>query len=398
MRGYVSLPQFRAPGPLDFSGLNQGIEAVGQKLEKNRLLDQNKAIGSAIQSGGYGDGADAAFAQGNVSLGTQLAGIESAGEDREFNRNRLLTQDRRAAAADARSQELHGLNVQKVKDDMEERFNTRLGVISNAIKGASPEAQTAMWQKVIESHPKMGETLQKYGIDPADVNAGTDFFIAQARGLPTPEKPQYEFTKYGVGNKGTGEITPYGQGSVGADPDRVKLEQDLRKEYAALSKDYRSIQEGADRVKVGANLNNAVGDLSLIFGYMKLLDPGSVVREGEFANAENAQGVPDRIRNVWNKIVAGERLNPDTRQEFVAAAQELANAQTERQNRISKQFHGIATEAGLDPERIIMDFGSGEGSPGSGGKSPFPDYPNARQAPDGNWYVEQNGQYFRIDQ
>lgn len=154
----------------------------------------------------------------------------------------------------------------------------------------------------------------------------------------------------------------------------VELEQSLRKEFAGLSKDYRSIQEGADRVKVGANLNNAVGDLSLIFGYMKLLDPGSVVREGEFANAENAQGVPDRIRNVWNKIVAGERLNPETRQEFVGAAKELAGAQTQRQNKIIEQFRGIAADAGLDPERIIMDFGSSEPPPppplGAGGQNP----------------------------
>ncbi len=34
----------------------------------------------------------------------------------------------------------------------------------------------------------------------------------------------------------------------------------------------------------------------------------------------------------------------------------------------------------------------------SGGKSPFAQYPSAQQAPDGHWYVQQNGKYFRIDQ
>jgi hypothetical protein len=149
-----------------------------------------------------------------------------------------------------------------------------------------------------------------------------------------------------------------------ADPvEGAKFEQDLREEYAALSKNFRSVQEGVDRVEAGAKLNNAVGDLSLIFGYMKLLDPGSVVREGEFANAENAQGVPDRIRNVWNKIIAGERLNPSTRQEFVAAAKELGTSQMERQSRLTEQFRGISADAGVDPERVIMDFGPKKEAP-----------------------------------
>lgn len=30
-------------------------------------------------------------------------------------------------------------------------------------------------------------------------------------------------------------------------------------------------------------------------------------------------------------------------------------------------------------------------------KSPFPEHPDARRAPDGNWYVQRNGQYFRVD-
>jgi hypothetical protein len=41
----------------------------------------------------------------------------------------------------------------------------------------------------------MATNLQKYGIDPADINAGTDFFIAQARGLTTPKASEYKTFK-----------------------------------------------------------------------------------------------------------------------------------------------------------------------------------------------------------
>ena len=50
---------------------------------------------------------------------------------------------------------------------------------------------------------------------------------------------------------------------------------------------------------------------------MKMLDPTSVVREGEFATAQNATGVPERIRNSFNKAMSGERLGQKQRTKFI---------------------------------------------------------------------------------
>jgi hypothetical protein len=59
-------------------------------------------------------------------------------------------------------------------------------------------------------------------------------------------------------------------------------------------KDFIQVRDGYERVQTGANLANGQGDLSLLFGYMKMLDPNSVVRETEFSNAESAMGYPSR--------------------------------------------------------------------------------------------------------
>jgi len=185
----VNLPAFRAPGPLNFSGLNQGIDAVGKKLEKNRLLDQNKAIGSAIQADGYGGGADAAFAQGNLTVGGQLAGLESADEDRDFNRNRLLAQDARSAASDARSRELHGLKMQEAKTGLRDKLVSRVSGIAQLIKAETdPSRKAQMVQSLINSNPRMGQELSKLGLDPANPDAAMDMIIAEAQGLTSPTK------------------------------------------------------------------------------------------------------------------------------------------------------------------------------------------------------------------
>ena len=84
---------------------------------------------------------------------------------------------------------------------------------------------------------------------------------------------------------------------------------------------------------------------------MKMLDPGSVVREQEFANAQNAAGIPDRIRNVYNQALKGNRLNPTQRREFLAEARNLASSAQSRVTNATREYQGIAEEYGYDTTR-----------------------------------------------
>jgi hypothetical protein len=81
--------------------------------------------------------------------------------------------------------------------------------------------------------------------------------------------------------------------------------KDLRKEFVSASGEFVKIRDAFKRIQVSAQDPSAAGDLALIFNYMKMLDPGSVVRESEFATAANAAGVPDRVRNTFNRILRG---------------------------------------------------------------------------------------------
>ena len=44
---------------------------------------------------------------------------------------------------------------------------------------------------------------------------------------------------------------------------------------------------------------------------MKTLDPQSVVREGEFATAENSTGIFKKYWNAYNRLVKGEKLTEE---------------------------------------------------------------------------------------
>lgn len=134
----------------------------------------------------------------------------------------------------------------------------------------------------------------------------------------------------------------------------------LRKELASRSKDFTDIRDAIGRVR--ASKDDAAGDIALIFNYMKMLDPGSVIRESEFATAENAAGVPQRVRVTWNKLKAGERLAPEQRELFKNQAEALFQDQAKRQTNLIESFGGIADRWGLDKRDIFADLEPDTGS------------------------------------
>jgi len=90
--------------------------------------------------------------------------------------------------------------------------------------------------------------------------------------------------------------------------------------------DYKNVVISYNTISSAAKNPSAAGDLSLIFQYMKVLDPGSTVREGEFANAQNAASVPDRIRNMFNNWQKGQRLDEKQREDFITQAKKIVDA------------------------------------------------------------------------
>lgn len=132
------------------------------------------------------------------------------------------------------------------------------------------------------------------------------------------------------------------------------IEEGLRKELIGLSKDFRTIRDSYARVEASAKDPSAAGDLALIFNYMKILDPGSVVRESEFANAQNSAGVPEIVRARYNAVLRGERLSDVTRADFLSRAQDLYAAQSGINAQLEKQYRRLAESAGVSPENVTF--------------------------------------------
>lgn len=130
----------------------------------------------------------------------------------------------------------------------------------------------------------------------------------------------------------------------------------LRKEFDALPevKQFKEVSTAFDKIQRAAKVPSAAGDLSLIFGYMKMLDPGSTVREGEFANAQNAGGVGDRIVAQYNRVKDGERLSGDQRADFLRQAEELYSAQGANYSSAAERYRGLAKKSGIPEDDVAV--------------------------------------------
>jgi hypothetical protein len=240
-----------------------------------------------------------------------------------------------------------------------------------AVQGTPQEATPVVKSSGAFDPNKFMQTAIAAGANPEDVSA----FIKSVQG---------ERTKLGQGDvlvDASGKVVAQGE----AKPEKVDLgnavafvdpktlqviktmpkaqegggnfsqENTLRSQYLTQTQSYTGIAQAFNKISAAAKDPSAAGDLSLIFGYMKILDPASVVREGEFATAQNAAGIPTQVSNMYNKVISGERLSETQRADFINQARNLVKSQKGQLDNFNNVYKDIATNYKLDPEKIIID-------------------------------------------
>jgi hypothetical protein len=188
------------------------------------------------------------------------------------------------------------------------------------------------------------------------VDAGqADIAYGEALKRMQPQAPQAPI-KVGAGETLLDPVTmqPVYQGAPDVQ-DQFGNEKDLYAQYAAADpvKIYETVKGGYERVRQSAALQSGAGDMGLIYGYMKMLDPGSVVRESEFAMAAQAGSYGEQIQGLVSRLVNGERLPETVRQQFVQAADGIYSETAANLGNINDQFSTRAQNYGVDPTMFV---------------------------------------------
>ena len=209
--------------------------------------------------------------------------------------------------------------------------------------GANPEDVSAFIKSIQGERTKLGQ---------GDVLVDASGKVV-AEGQSKPDKVDLGNAVAFVDPKTLQVIRTIPKGQEGGS--NFSQENTLRSQYLTQTQPYTGIAQAFNKISAAAKDPSAAGDLSLIFGYMKILDPASVVREGEFATAQNAAGIPTQVSNMYNKVISGERLSETQRADFINQARNLVKSQKGQLDNFNSVYKDIATNYKLDPEKIIID-------------------------------------------
>jgi hypothetical protein len=146
-------------------------------------------------------------------------------------------------------------------------------------------------------------------------------------------------------------------------PDRSPEEEreastEIRKEFNALQpvKDFANRQGALGIIQGSAQEPSPAGDLALIFAYMRMLDPGSVVRESEFQLAASAGSLPQRAQAAYDQIMTGRRLTEQQRQDFINRSRTLYQGAEQQFGRLYDDYKARAERANLNIQDALVDY------------------------------------------
>lgn len=204
---------------------------------------------------------------------------------------------------------------------------------------------------------RTGEGQKPMSINDQLVDPATGEVIGDYRDPIAPPDRKYETDPAGIPRYiDTGEpVFPGVEAPQEFGGDQFDTESKLRTEYQGQQgyKDFNQQTQAYQRVLDSAQNASPAGDLALIFNYMKVLDPGSVVRESEFATAAASGAFGDRIQAAVQQVTSGERLSDTMRKDFVTRAGDLYRGASEIYGGLNERFSTLAQGYGIDPARVV---------------------------------------------
>jgi hypothetical protein len=232
-------------------------------------------------------------------------------------------------------------------------------------------------QKLQQSDPKYQTELQKSQIELQNLREPKMTPAEQATNAREQEKMKFEREKFDrevekgqwqkltdgrLYNQTTGEFRDAPPPVPGSVPPKFDDISNLRKEIHQLPSYknvaqalpiYRSMAETAGR-------NSKASDLNLVYGLGKIMDPTSVVREGEMVMVKNTASLPDWLQGAIASLNGGAALTPETRQAIMTEAYGRIQGYDSAFKQDVGQYQGIVERNKFNPADVIPDFGGYE--------------------------------------
>lgn len=356
--------------PHEQQSLRQGMAIQQAAIEKKRLAKSAQETGAITQL--FSSALTSEDPKAIINTLKSLSGLKDLQPETYQSLQKLQLQMSEKAGQFTRNQAALQSIPEGVGGPEVEVYKMLLGkgvdddtakLVAGAVRAAQPKAPEAFTLNNMRYLPQPGggfAVVEGPPEQPKPVSVGTDReALAQEQGFPNfaaaPQEAKVSINKE-VKRREDQRIELQRQniviqGGLATRRDGAALRDDFIKQ----SKPFVDLRDSYNRINVAPA--TPAGDMALVFGFMKMLDPTSVVREGEYATAKNAAGVPDRVKNSYNQLISGKFLTTGQRADFKGRAEEIFKSQASSQKSLENEFRRIAKETGLDPSSVIVDFG-----------------------------------------
>lgn len=139
---------------------------------------------------------------------------------------------------------------------------------------------------------------------------------------------------------------------------QVTQEKDLRNQFEGDQAVQRTAQvaEAYKKIQSASQDGSPAGNIALVYGFMKLNDPTSSVREGEYATAKNAGSLPTWLINTYNSALKGQFLTPQQRSNFLGTSEKIMKSQLEGIAPILDKYNSLAEQGGFQKKNVTTDY------------------------------------------
>lgn len=134
------------------------------------------------------------------------------------------------------------------------------------------------------------------------------------------------------------------------------LEARINQRWLANLTEPVAVQDSLQQIEGTLRQGDSLGALASIIKLAKILDPTSVVREGEVVTVEGGTGLAQQLLSGVNRLKGGG-LSPKAAADVLRTAKTLAVPVLERGQRLTGEVRQQALDYGVEPDRVTTGIG-----------------------------------------
>lgn len=219
-----------------------------------------------------------------------------------------------------------------------------LKIAASQSEWSKPEPIVMNGKTVMMQYNKLGQTKVAEGAAPYEAQSPDIRAVEYLQGGPLAGTGQSGIQKVGEYRK---QIAT----QVNVNPEQKGFENEMKLAGAfkqePVYKDYQDVKSAFGQVVSSLSQGTPIGDVAGATKVMKLLDPGSVVRESELGIAMAASGRMDRLNNYFTNMMSGRKLTPTQIDDFKTLSNELYAAAGQAYNQKRKEYEEFGNAYGF---------------------------------------------------